>query len=1360
MVFVLLKPKKPVMNKYSFFSFFILVLFASQVSAQDYPVKYFDISHGLSHNSASAIYQDKSGYMWFGTNDGLNRYDGYEFKVFRNEIENKQSLASDFIFCLEGDSQNNIWIGGVSGGNIYSSAKHTFTRLALLPKGNLIEDGVNEIKFVNDKLILAGCDKSGLVAFKGATPKGQHVPLVHKGKKILQYNVSAIEPVANRGYCWVFIKDYGLYRYGIKTASLQKVCDEKKQANAIRLDKKGRVWVGTDDGLYLLNQDDFKFSPNKLPYKSIVTNILVDHKDDIYIATDGSGVFLMDEILQPRKFEHSGKYPIVKNDAVWGLYEDKDGNKWFSTLRGGISVLGNSKRYFKHINVPDSNPSANYTQSFCEDANKNIWIGTGGAGIRVWNRDKNTFTQITKTEGLGSNFIPGVICDYTNTIWVATWYGGINRIDPVTRNVKKYSLYNPTTKAEDKNVWFIYEDRDKTLWAASAREGILYRYNRQQDTFEAFNRQLSELLCMHESHDGTLWAGNYSELYAINKKTNTFTTKKIGYAVRCILEDKNGALWVGTSEGGLLKYDTKNSTYKRYTTKDGLPGNTVLRLLLDKQGNIWLSTYNGISRFDARSNTFRNFSVSDGLQSKQFSYNAGLVLSSGEFLFGGINGFNIFSPDNVKDTGENTDILLADILVNNSSVVDKQKYYELSTGPLNTLSLPFDQTTLSLDFLALDYENADDISYAYYLDGWDEHWNFVGKSRKANYSRLTEGSYTFKVKSTDSNGKWGKEVVLLKVHVLPPWYRTWWAYILYAGAAAGLIYAYQRYNKYKERMRYEVKLAHMESMKEKELVEKQVSMFTYISHEFRTPLSLIINPIKNVMKQQSEKGEPIPDLAVAHRNARRLLRLIDQLLLFRRAESDADELVLSAINMNVLCDEVYKCFLQQAKEQNITYTFNVPQHEVQIIGDFDKIEISIYNLISNAFKYTADGGSITVSLTDDDTGVNVSIADNGVGIGKEDMDHIFEKFRQVNLKNSPGKGFGIGLFVVKHFVEKHKGEITCVSESGKGTTFTVSFLKGYDHFDDLPITTVSAKMSELVKELLGENLQEQEIVESTPPVLTAENYHLSEEIVSDKKTILIIDDNAEIRNYLIGLFTADYIVYSADNGNDGLKLVKKHIPDIVLSDISMEGMNGLELCKKIKETDGISHILVILITATTSQETHLQGISDGADDYMTKPFDDEILKAKVETLLRNRNQLRNYFLDNITLREHNQKVPAEYRDFLKNCIDVIEANLNNENFTIKQFSKDMGMSHNGLYIKIKAISGQTLNGFIRSVRLRRAAVLMLTEDIQIAQAASQVGFEDKKHFREQFVKLFGMTPSEYIKKYRHSFNKELSIIQK
>jgi len=1336
----------------------LFLLTAAKIAGQNHPINYLDINQGLSNNSVNSIYQDKQGYMWFGTYDGLNRYDGYEFKIFKNELGNKRSLAANYIYSIEGDSKNNIWIGGTNGGSVLNPQTNVFNQLSL-NNSSLIKDGVSQIRQFGPSIMLAACEKSGLVVFNNGAYTGKQVPLAFKGKIVSSYHVTALEPVYKKRFCWVFIKNYGLYKFLLDKYVLEPVCTTKIQANVLRLDKTGQLYVGTDEGVYTYNSQTRNYTNNLLPYNSIVTNIMADRNNEIFAATDGSGVFKFGKGTTATPYIGNANQKFLKSSAVWGLFEDIDGNKWFGTLRGGITMVGNSERFFKHIINEGSNPSDNYVLSLCEDENKNIWIGTDGAGLRLWNRAKNTFKNITTATGLSSNFIPGITKDYANNLWVATWYGGINRIDPDTHHIKHYSLYNTYTKREEKNVWFIYEDRDKQLWAATTREGALYRYNRKTDKFEIFHSKLPDLLCMTETKDGMLWTGNYTDLYCINKKTGGFTSQKIGYPVRCITEGQENTLWIGTSEGGLLEYNRSKHTYKRYTTTNGLPGNTILRLLQDNAGRLWLSTYNGLSMYDPVKKEFQNFSVSDGLQSNQFSYNAALGLSSGELIFGGINGFNLFNPGSIRDSGSTSKLLLSDLFVNNNSILYKQNYYEKSAGPLKVLRLPFDQTTLSLNFTALDYENADKVNYAYCLQGWDEHWNYAGKNRKANYARLNEGTYYFKVKSTNNYGKWGKPATLLVLHILPPWYRTWWAYLLYFMAGVGLISAYLRYNRYKERMRYEVKLAHMESIKEKELSEKQISMFTYISHEFRTPLSLIINPLKKVINQQWEKGEPIPDLGVAHRNARRLLRLIDQLLLFRKAESDADELVLSLINMNVLCDEVYQCFLQQSKEQDVNYRFVVPEHEVQLIGDFDKIEISLYNLISNAFKYTPAGGTITISLEDDGQHAKVIVTDSGCGIDAAEIQYIFEKFRQVNLNTSPGKGFGIGLFVVKHFVEKHKGYINCESVPGEGTMFSLMFQKGYDHFEDLPISRVSAKMSELVKELLEENFESNEIHKSIPQKVSPDK-NLKDEIVSGKKSILIIDDNADIRDYLISLFEDDYIIYNADNGLDGFKLVKKHLPDIVLSDISMEGLTGLELCRKIKENDGMSHIFVVLLTATTSQETHLQGISDGADDYITKPFDSEILKAKIETLLRNRNQLRNYFLDNITLREHSHKVPAEYRDFLKNCIDVIEQNLNNESFTIKQFSRLMGMSHNGLYTKVKAISGQTLNGFIRSVRLRRAALLMLTEDIQIAQAASQVGFEDKKHFREQFVKLFGITPSEYIKKYRHSFNRELNVIQK
>ncbi|MEN9909698.1 MAG: hypothetical protein RLZZ540_2847, partial [Bacteroidota bacterium] len=857
--------------------------------------------------------------------------------------------------------------------------------------------------------------------------------------------------------------------------------------------------------------------------------------------------------------------------------------------------------------------------------------------------------------------------------------------------------------------------------------------------------------------DGKLWGAIYTSIVCIDIAKKKLGKVNIGYPVRCIHEDRIKQLWVATQEGGLLLFNRKTNIFKRFTTADGLSSNTILRILEDKKGNLWMSTYNGLSRLDIKTKTFRIFSKNDGLQSNQFSFNAGLKLSTGEFLFGGINGFNLFYPESIKEVVSNTKILLSDLSVNNEPIATKPDLISEWTeeNQIKEIRLPYDQTTLSIEFVALDYSGADKINYAYFLDGWDDQWSNVGQNRKVNYPHLSEGTYVFKVKTSNFQDELSKAEILIRIIVLPPWYRTWWAYLLYLIIGGAIIYNYVRYSKYQERLKYKVKIAELEREKEKEIAEKQSSMFTYISHEFRTPLALIINPLKKVIKKEdvpndSSKG----DLQIAYRNARRLLSLVDQLLLFRKAENDADVLRLSEINMNHLCQEVYQCFVTQAKDKKIDYTIEIPQQSVSIIGDYEKIEISLFNLVSNAFKYTPDGGNIVVKLSETEKEISVAISDTGSGIAQQNIEAIFEKFKQLDSKVSVSTGFGIGLYIVKYFVDKHKGTVFCESEIGKGSCFTLTFLKGQGHFDDLPISSNVPKMSELVEELLIDDLDLNEVVNANEF-----EEELNKKMLTDKKSVLIIDDNTEIRNYLIQLFSESHLVYSAANGHEGLKLTKKHMPDIVISDIAMEVMDGLELCKRIKESEELSHIPVILLTATNNPETHLQGITDGADDYITKPFDDDLLIARVNTLLKNRGNLRKYFLDSITLRENDQKVPAEYQEFLKKCIDIIEANMGNRDFSIKNFATEMGMSHSSLYKKIKIISGETLNAFIRSIRLRRAALLLLTENMNIAQASAEVGFEDQKYFRQQFVKLFGMTPSLYVKKYKDSFNKDLNIVK-
>jgi len=1343
--------------------FSLFLICCSHISlAKDPPVRYLGIEQGLSNNAVLSICQDHNGFLWFGTYDGLNRYDGYGFKIFHNVIGDSTSLAINNIYTIEEDASRNIWMGGQKGLSVYNAVTSRFSmvRYTSVP-GSLeyLQDNVHLVKAVNAGCILVGTQHNGLLAFESSAKNGIQIPLGNN--KNGAYDVTGIECGPDKNI-WVFVQHQGLYRYDAAQSKMILATGAIKQANSLKADRKGRLWLANDNGLYQYNSLSNTFSQSFLPSKIKIVTLCADKQQVLWIGSDGAGVWRLPDgasMAQPLLADN-GK-ALVNSNSVYAIYDDVEGRKWIGTLRGGINIMEPSDVPFGKVtyDAPASNNLAdNFILSFCEDAQNNVWIGTDGAGLRYWNREKNSFTgfrhEASDPHSISSNFITSITRDYRNDVWISTWFGGINRLTKATGSFERYTCFNPITNAEEDNVWLIYEDAQKRLWASATNEGSLYLYDRALDRFVLFDKDITNLQCLAEDSEGNLWGGNYTTLIKIDRAHKKHVVYNIGYPVRCIHEDRNKHLWLGTQGGGLLLLDRKNGQYIRYATRDGLPSNTILRFLEDDDGNLWMSTFNGLSKFNPQTRTSRNFTQSDGLQSNQFSFNAGLALKSGEFLFGGIKGFNIFFPDSIHYRASAPGIFLGGLKINNKPVEEDPSYISgREMEQITEITVPFSKAVLSIDFLALTYIGVDKIKYAYYLEGWDKAWNYVNDVRTANYSKLGTGRYEFKIKVTNPDGKWSGETLLLKIIVLPPWYQAWWAYLLYVLVFAGSVYMYIRYARRQERLKYEIKLAHLESEKEKNLSEKKLSFFTNISHEFRSPLTLIIDPLKKAMNH-SGGMVPVGDLAIAHRNARRLLSLVDQLLLFRKADSGADVLKISVINIVALCNEVYQCFAQQASSRDISYRFTASDESIEIQGDYEKIEIALFNLLSNAFKFTPAGGSIGFTVTETAGGVQIDVSDTGCGIPEADIDRIFGKFQQVDAPSLQKTGFGIGLYLVKHFIERHKGAVACKSGSGKGASFTISLLKKIPPLSEAYIIEGPGKKFELLEEMMEEQNQ--------PAGSASAIMHdgkTAEEVVTEKRSILLIDDNEEIREYLHRLFSPRYLLYSADNGTDGFRLAEQHIPDLIISDINMTGMDGIELCTKIRQSEFMGHIPVILLTASTTSATKLKGIEGGADDYITKPFDSDLLLARVEAILKNRNMLQRYFLDSITLKESTVKVPPEYQDFLRKCITVIEENIDNEEFTMKKFSQAMGMSHSRLNQKVKAISGQRLNAFIRSIRLRRAAVLMLTDNMNVSQAAFQVGISDTRYFREQFIKIFGLTPSDYIKKYRNSFNRHLNTIR-
>lgn len=1340
-----------------YFCLVLILLSSLYSSAVNHPYLYYlGIENGLSNNAVTSIYQDKYGFLWFGTYEGLNRYDGYKFQVFRNKLNDQTSLIDNRIVCIQEDAHHNLIIGTKKGANLYhvASGKFSMIRFPYQKGFRTISYAVNGLVRDEQDQVYIATDGQGMLEYGKDKDIALQIPYKNGKHQSNSYHVKSIK-IDQHKNIWLYIQEYGLCLYRPKTKQITPVQDFAMDVQCMAPDGLGNMWIGNESGLYKYEIGTKILLPynhkNGIELNNTVFDLSVDKDHKLWISTDGGGIIIYDIPKEKPLHLRSGKEPgMLTSSAVTTVFEDKDQRLWIGTLRGGINIIDKHKTRFKTINSTPFKASgliSNFILSFCEDPQGNVWIGTDGEGLSYWNRKDNQFTsyahQPSDPNSLRNNNVAGIVRDEKSNLWLATYGGGVNKFNPGTGQFQYYACFNNETRIMDKNAWSIYQDKSKHIWVGTCSDGGTYQLNTASNKFELFDAQLKNVISINEDRQGVLWMGTFSSLIRVDLKNKKHRVYPMITAVRAIYEDKKGHFWIGTEGGGLLLFDRKTGTYKTWSQKEGLSGNTVLNILEDDTGSLWISTFSGLSRFTPSNGQFKNFHEMDGLQSNQFNYNAALKLKSGEFLFGGIKGFNLFRPEQIKPHSIEPRLLITDLGTNNipyeqdDSFENKKSVFEVEK-----ITLPYDKAVLSVGFAALEYSSPNKISYAYYLEGWDNTWNDPGINRTVNYSKLPEGSYRLRIKSTNAEGKWLQNERILLIEVMPPWWRSYWAYFLYAIGFAGSIYIYLNYQKRQTALRYQVELAHLKVAQEKELNEKKLGFFTNVSHEFRTPLTLIINPLKDILNHHTQVDAK--ELTVVYRNARRLLSLVDQLLLFRK--SDAENLKITKTDLVVFCKEVYFCFSQQAKSRNIQFSFSSSAEHIDLYMDREKIEISLFNLISNAFKFSPDGGKIEMSIKEAEDEVAIHITDTGTGISAEVGNKLFSRFYQATEKNQTSKpGFGIGLYLVNKFVNQHFGKVSYSSTPGKGTEFLLKLLKGKAHFPGQQIHEHTDETPVFLEELIVEYHH--------LPVAKPVQEEVSNELSTDKPGILIVDDNEEIRTYIRQLFMPDYIVYEAASGEEGLAMVRANMPDIVITDVVMKELSGVELCTKIKEDPHLSHIPVILLTSSSSAEIKLKGIEGGADDHITKPFDKEMLLARVANLLKSRSTLQNYFYNEITLQSDNSRVSKENKEFLERCIVITENHLNNPDFSIKILADEVGMSHSALYKKVKTISGKTINEFIRYIKLRSAAQLFIHSEHNVNQVAFQSGFSDIKYFREQFQKLFGLRPSEYIKKYRKPFAK-------
>ncbi|MBE9462679.1 two-component regulator propeller domain-containing protein [Dyadobacter subterraneus] len=1355
----------------------------------------YSIQNGLSFGVVNSIAQDDKGFLWFATGDGLNRFDGYSFKVFKHNPEDKSSISGNYVKSIFKDRDGVIWASSRSGLNEFVASKENFVRhIPSLQKHGSADD-VTDISQAKNGDLWLSLNGSGFASF-------------HRSSKVFKYHdqktlpglmtnsvLSVLED--SKGLLWLGTRDTGIEVFEIdKNRTLKKSGIDisalpKARINKIYEDHAHNIWIASSKGLFLFKRDNKKFYTLRVSTfhnSNIYLSLVENQENKLLVGVQDGGVYSLDleaaKNLDPENFSFeqvtNTRNQGITQRSVQSLYMDKDHNIWLGTYGEGVYLIGSIPEKFRLFEkkIIDSRAET-YLRYYgmCLDNEGNLWLGTDGDGIYKTRSSGQVIKHYSADGKQGSIKDGAIISAYKDSggiLWFGTYSKGLFQYDPATDSFIQFA--NDPKNPESipcNDVRVIFEDSKKTLWVGT-NGGGLTRFDREKSVFTQFipsNSSINsnDIRAITEDEKGNLWIGTYGGgLNYLDTKTIRFTqffnNSRQGFHIsnRIVFSlylDDRGRLLIGSEGNGLLLYDTKKKTLRLYSEKNGLASNVINSIQPESTNSIWVSTNRGLSRINLSNNKIENFDRSSGLQSGQF--NPGSVLynpKEGYICFGGTEGWNLFYPKQILTSKYKPTVLITGIQLFGKKVEigSRQNGKVILSEPISNktkITLEPHQSVFSIQYAALNYAYPEKSQFAYKLEGLDKDWNFVQNERTATYRYLPAGDYVFKVKSANQDGVWFEDYSSIYISILPPWYQTWWAYFLYLTAAGLLIYYYQRYKTRQAQLKYEVQLAHFETQKEKELNERKISYFTNISHEFRTPLTLIINPVRELLKNESNKDSA--NLNIIHRNAKRLLSLVDQLLLFRKAEQMQDELNLGIHNLPALISDVFQCFLHQAEQKNIRYEFVCENEDMVITADIEKLEIALFNLISNAIKFTPENGNVKVSLSETEEQIQILVQDSGIGIPSDAGEKIFSLFHQYPDKRAISKGgFGIGLFLAKTFVQNHFGALTYQSSPSEGTAFKIQLPKQHPQ---LKISKVQSNHLAHLSVFLEELTEPGNLVSDETESETEQTRPVLEHLNAKKPTMVIVDDDEEMLRYLAGLFQEKYKLIQAESGEQGLQLVKKHAPDIVISDVMMGGMSGVEMCLKMKQDLAVSHIPVVLLTASSSPESRLKGIEGGADDYISKPFDKDLLVAKVASVLKNRNDLQKYFYNEITLQSGDFKISPEYKEFLQRCIAIVESHITNPDFNIKILASEIGMSHSTLYNRIKSISGQSTNGFIRFIRLRRAAEILISTDTTIMETADLVGINDIKYFRQQFTHLFGMKPSEYIKKYRKPFHQKHSI---
>ncbi|MEX6686354.1 two-component regulator propeller domain-containing protein [Danxiaibacter flavus] len=1304
------------------------------LDAQSFYFRHYQVEHGLSNNSVICSLQDKKGFMWFGTKDGLNRFDGYSFKIFRNIPRDSLSIGSNFIHSLYEDKNENLWVGTDRGLFRYNPSSEDFNRIAHVPEmevRDIVMDDNQHLWFIAGLVLyeyniltksLTAFDKPGIDAGSLCIAPDGRLWIANVTGSIMAYNAT------HRSF-----DSYDVFSHSKipKAKWIEKIRPFGKNMILIGTSTQGVKMFNTKTLIY---EDVFTYNDDNT--EIFARDFIQSNDDEFWTATE-SGLYVYN--VKTKKCRHLIKEynnpSSLSDNATYTLLKDKEGGTWCGTYFGGINYLPKQYTFFQKYfpQFGTSSISGTSVREICADNYGHLWIGTEDAGLNRLDIKTGIF-QTYKPSGSGSishSNIHGLLA-LGDTLFIGTFEHGLDIMRIKSRQVIKH--YNADTQHNTFKSNFIecfYKKNNGEILVGTARG--LFTYNMTDSGFMPVPQvpDISLVQTILEDKNGTIWAGTYREgLYYYNtatKKNGMFRynlnddASLSNNTINNIFEDSRHIIWI-TTENGFCRYNMDKNNFKRYSTANGLPSNVTYSILEDNKGDLWITTSKGLVCFDPITEAVKIYTKANGLLTDQFNYNSAYKDKSGKLYFGSLKGLICFNPaDFTRNTYVPTVYLTGIQVFNKELPVNKNNSpLKKSVSYTNKIILQHDQSSFSFDFAALSYTAPEMAEYAYKMEGLDKDWVYLKTNRKVYFTKLSPGKYTFKVKASNSSGIWNDVPTILQIEILPPWWASDWAYLIYflSGTLLAFVLLRNYHKKVEEKNRRKIEL--LENEKEKEIYHAKIEFFTNVAHEIRTPLTLIKLPLEKTIEKATHLPEIKENLKIMEKNTNRLVDLTNQLLDFRKTETNGFSLSFVKADISEMLEEIFSRFRPAAEQKELSFKLQLPGIHLHAYIDKEAFTKIISNLLNNAIKYA----DTTVHLrlmpfNSEDTHFSIEVKNDGFIIPAEMKEKIFEPFyRMKETEKQPGTG--IGLPLSRSLAELHNG------------TLSLNITDALQNLFVLVLPIHQEKEFQLYEEV---NEDKEEAV--------AEQYKEAH-TTSTKPTILLVEDHKEILDFIAKELNDQYTVTKAHNGKEALRILEAENIQLVISDVMMPVMDGFDLCKKIKTSFEFSHTPVILLTARNTLQSKIEGLELGADAYIEKPFSQHHLQAQIQSLLNNRNKIREYFAKSPLAHIKSIAYSKADEHFLDHLNDIILQNIENTSLDVEQLAKLMHMSKATLYRKIKGLSNMSPNELINLARLKKAAALLAEKDYKIYEVADLVGYAHQSNFGRDFHRQFSMTPSEYV----------------